>query len=149
MSDREFKATEIKFPQGIDLTLHTNGTIIGNDKYKPDKSFVNSNNEIVLVIESTSTGDRKVGVGELLQAEMYFAGNNISGTLIFSLCGKSSTSPKPDSQLDYLRPYFNFLKKLNPESGVTKIYIIDEIQFESVGWEALGNNFIATAKCLS
>lgn len=149
MPDRVFKETEIKFPKGVDLAVHTTGTIIGNNKYKPDKSFSNSNNEIVLVIESTSTGDRKVSVGELLQAEMYFSDNKISGTLIFSLCGKSTTSPKPDTQLEYLRPYFNFLKKFNPESGVTKIFIIDENQFESVGWEALGSNFIATAKCLS
>lgn len=133
----------------MNFNQNSNGKIIGSDKYKPDKSFNDSNGSTVLIIESTSTGDRKVSIGELCQAEKFFADNNISGTLIYSLCGKPENSPRPDTQYEYLMPYFKFLKKTNPNIGVTKIYIILERDFRSLGWYALDEGFKEKAKCLS
>jgi hypothetical protein len=149
MSDKQFKNSEIQFPKELNLNQRSNGKIIGNDKYKPDKSFNDSNGSTVLIIESTSTGDRKVSIGELCQAEKFFTDNNISGTLIFSLCGKSENSPRPDTQYEYLMPYFKFMKNSNPNLGVTKINIILEADFKALGWKALDENFKAKAKCLS
>jgi hypothetical protein len=146
MADCTFKESSITFAEG--WQRHTNGGGIGKDKYRPDLSFVDEAGRVVCVLESTSTNDRKVGVGELCLADKFFSDTETDGILIFSLCGKSSSHPRPDTQVAYLKPYFAFLREAKRPHGVKQIYIISEEDFEQCGWEALGVKFKVKAHVL-
>lgn len=146
MGDRIFKEREINFPAG--WRRHSNGGAIGKDKYRPDLSFADEAGRVVCVIESTSTNDRKVGVGELCLADKFFSDADIDGILIFSLCGKSTSPPRPETQAAYIRPYFTFLREAKRLHGVKRVYIITEDDFESCGWAALSEKFKEAAHAL-
>ena len=139
MADTEFKNKPISFPEG--WTRHSNGGVIDSGKYKPDLSFKNKQGRIVCVIESSSTNDRKVGVGELCLADKYFTDNKTDGILIFSLCGKSEYPPRPETQAQYIVPYFRHLKRSGLSYGVRQLYFILEEDFESLNWVALDEEF--------
>lgn len=139
MADTDFKNKQINFPSK--WTNNSKGSRIGNDNYKPDRSFKNENGEVVCVIESSSTNDRKVGVGELCLADKFFTDNQTDGILIFSLCGQSASPPRPDTQKKYLEPYFRHLKTNRQIHGVREIYFISEEDFETSNWVALDDNF--------
>jgi len=139
MADTDFKNKPITFSEN--WTPNSKGGRIGKDKYRPDRSFKNENGEVVCVIESSSTNDRKVGVGELCLADKFFTDNNVNGILIFSLCGKSDSPPRPDTQKEYLEPYFYHLKAKGRIHGVREIYFISEEDFESLNWIALTEEF--------
>ena len=140
MADSEFKKHPISFPEK-DWLSHSVGNAIGPDKYKPDRSFADDNGKVNCIIESSSTNDRKVGVGELCLADKYFSDNKVNGVLIFSLCGTCATRPKPETQLKYLRPYFLHLRSSGREFGVKTVYILDESSFAELGWKALTPEF--------
>lgn len=144
MADSEFKKHPISFPQQ-GWTPHSNGGVIGKDNYKPDRSFVNSDGNVICVIESTSTNDRKVGVGELCLADKFFFDFKVQGVLIFSLCGTASTRPTPKTQAKYLQPYFSYLRGSNREFGVSEIYILEEKDFAALQWQALTAKFAEVA----
>lgn len=146
MADSDFKNKKISFPEN--WASHTSGSIIGQHQYKPDRSFKDSNGNVVCVIESSSTNDRKVGVGELCLADKYFSDMQSAGILIFSLCGKSKYPPKPDTQAEYIEPYFRHLKSLSHIYGVKEVYFISEEDFESLNWVALDEKFRAKAVVL-
>lgn len=146
MADSDFKNKKISFLEG--WQPNTNGSIIGQHQYKPDRSFKNADGAVVCVIESSSTNDRKVGVGELCLADKYFSDSQIAGILIFSLCGKSKSPPNPDTQAGYIEPYFRHLKSLGLTHGVIEVYFISEEDFESLNWVALDENFCAKAVVL-
>jgi hypothetical protein len=143
MLDAEFKQAPISFPQG--WTRHSNGGAIGPDKYHPDLSFADAQGKVVCVIESSSTNDRKAGVGELCIADKFFSDSATDGVLIFSLCGISSNSPRRDTQAAYLSPYFKYLRAANRPHGVKEVYIIAEKDFKLCDWKALSEDFIANA----
>lgn len=147
MADTEFKNKPITFP--TKWTNNSNGSSIGNDNYRPDRSFKNEKNEVVCVIESSSTNDRKVGVGELCLADKFFSDNKIDGILIYSLCGRSASPPRPDTQKKYLEPSFRHLKAEKRPYGVKEIYFISEEDFEALKWVALDENFKKKAHILS
>lgn len=146
MADRIFKERPIHFAAG--WRRHSNGGAIGKDKYRPDLSYVDETGRVICILESTSTNDRKVGVGELCLADKFFSDANVDGILIFSLCGKSSSPPRPDTQSTYLKPYFTFLRQAKRAHGVKQVFIISEEDFEECGWEALGEGFKAKAQML-
>jgi len=146
MADRTFKECSITFAAG--WQRHSNGGVIGNDKYRPDLSYADETGRVVCVLESTSTNDRKVGVGELCLADKFFSDANRDGILIFSLCGRSTSPPRPDTQAAYLAPYFTFLREAKRPHGVKQVYIISEDDFEACGWQALGDQFKAKALVL-
>lgn len=146
MTDSDFKGKPITFLNG--WQPNTSGSIIGQHQYKPDRSFKDANGNIVCVIESSSTNDRKVGVGELCLADKFFSDNQIDGILIFSLCGNSEYPPRHDTQAKYLEPYFKHLNSLGRTHGVKKVYFISEKDFESLNWVALDNDFLAKAVVL-
>ena len=136
MADSDIKKKKISFPES--WLPHTSGCIIGQHQYKPDRSFKDSNGNVVCVIESSSTNDRKVGVGELCLADQYFSEIQCTGILIFSLYGKSKYPPKPDTQAKYIEPYFKYLKSLRLTTyGVKEVYFISEEDFESLGWHLM------------
>jgi hypothetical protein len=146
MADSDFKNKPITFP--TNWVCNSKGGQIGIDKYKPDRSFKNEENEVVCVIESSSTNDRKVGVGELCLADKFFTDSKIDGVLIFSLCGSSTSPPRPDTQKSYLEPYFRHLKTHGGPHGVREVYLISENDFESLNWVALDENFKKKAHVL-
>jgi hypothetical protein len=146
MADTEFKSRSITFPEG--WKRHSNGGVIDGAKYRPDLSFVDQEGNVVCVIESSSTNDRKVGVGELCLADKFFSDNKIDGVLIFSLCGKSQYPPRPDTQASYLKPYFRHLKRGSMPNGVRVVYFIDENEFADLGWAALSEAFEEKAHVL-
>lgn len=146
MSDTEFKNRPITF--AAKWAAHSAGCVIGSDRYKPDRSFKDESGEVICVIESSSTNDRKVEVGELCLADKFFSGNKTDGVLIFSLCGKSDHPPRPDTQTKYLEPYFRHLKAGNRPHGVREMYFIAEDDFASSGWVALHRTFLEKAYVL-
>lgn len=147
MADTDFKNKSITFPAG--WARNSNGCAIGTNGYRPDQSFENEKGKVVCVIESSSTGDRKVGIGELCLADLFFTDNKTDGILIFSLCGKSATSPRPDTQKQYLEPCFRHLNAKGRPHGVREVYLISEADFESLNWVALDDNFKSKAFVLS
>lgn len=146
MADSDFKKKTIVFPAGWER--HSKGEVIGFDKYRPDLSFRDAEGRVVCVIESSSTNDRKVGVGELFLADKFFSDSAVDGVLIFSLCGRSTSPPRPDTQYAYLLPYFTHLRSSVGAYGVKEIYIITETAFEACGWKALGDDFKSMAYVL-
>lgn len=143
MADSHFKRHKITFPFG--WKTHTSGTTVGNYKYKPDRSFIDDSGSVVCVAESSSTNDRKTGLGELCLADKFFYDNNRCGVLIFSLCGNSAYPPKPLSQANYIEPYFRHLKLCSGTKGVSEMYFIDEAIFEQLRWYALDEKFLSAA----
>lgn len=139
MADLTFKNSPFKLQEG--WKVHSTGESIGNFKYRPDISIKNSNGKFAYILESSSTNDRKVGLGELLLAEKLFIDEESKGTLVFSLCGVSTNSPRPDTQIEYIRPYFNFLKESNKDIGVVEIHFINEKEFKDAEWDVLSSKF--------
>lgn len=139
MADLEFKNTNFILQKG--WKVFSKGTTVGQDKYHPDISIKDSNNKFTCILESTSTNDRKVGLGELLLAEKLFVDEECKGILVFSLSGTGKQSPRPETQIKYIRPYFDFLKKVNKNIGVISIYFIKESDFKNAQWELFSKKF--------
>lgn len=137
--DSIFKNLLFSIPEN--WNINSNGSIVGKEQYKPDISIKNSDGKIVCILESTSTGDRKVGLGEMLQADKLFYDEEINGILIFSLSGVSSSSPTLITQSKYINPYFKYLKNINKKYGLKKIYFISESDFKSINWCLLSEDF--------
>lgn len=144
MADAEFKKHPISFPR-LGWIAHSAGSAIGKDRYRPDRSFVDQDGNVRCVIESTSTNDRKVGVGELCLADKFFSDSKTKGVLIFSLCGKGSARPRPETQFDYLKPYFQHLRNSGNEFGVLVVYVLNENDFAAQDWKALTPEFLSVA----
>lgn len=128
MADREFREQQVSLPSGWEIT--SRGTIIGNDQYKPDLA-ISYKGAVRTVAESSSTNDRKAAVGELLQAHKFFCDSGQDGKLILCLCGTSTKAPRPDTQADYLRPYFQYLYSLEGY-GLKSLFLLHEDQFRKV-----------------
>lgn len=139
MADSDFKNNKYVLLDG--WVVNSTGEVIGEDKYRPDISIRNNDGDVTCVMESTSTNDRKVGLGEMLLAEKFFIDNKNTGVLVFSLCGKSTSPPRPDTQYEYIKPYFELLKSQNKECGIKEIYFIYEEEFEQVNWNLLSEDF--------
>ena len=139
LPDKEFRNLDFVLPNN--QKVNTRGSIIGQDQYKPDISIVNSRNEVVFCIESSSSGDRKATLAEILQAEKYANDHKAHIELLICLAGNSKNSPTPTTQREYLKPYFDFLVKCrNVENfGVEKIYLLNESDFLA---------FVASGKCI-
>lgn len=129
MNDKEFRQLDLILSG--DNRINSRGTIIGNDQYKPDIGIVDSSGDVICCIESSSSGDRKATLAEMLQAEKYAVDNNLFLDLIICLSGKSKTSPTPKTQKLYLEPYFSFLKQNRKDEkiGIKKLYLIGELSF--------------------
>jgi len=91
--------------------------------YNPDVVFTLGNKKMV-IIEHSSTGDRKVHIGELLQAYQYAVESGNKCTFILVLDGKNETSPTVDAERERLSFYYEFLKKLT-NKDLMQVYVFD------------------------
>jgi len=96
--------------------------------YKPD--VVLENIDTVVFFESSSTGDRKVHIGELTQFFIYInsgAEQKENVYFVLFLCGNSKTSPTVDTEYDRLRYYYkNFSMKNSEHDKIKGIYIANQ-----------------------
>ena len=121
--DSEFKAN-LKlegFSERIDKQL------LG-EFYAPDK--IMENNDTVIFFESSSTGDRKVHIGELTQFLSYVnSGIETKKNIyyVLFLCGNSKSSPTVEKEYDRLRYYFeNNTMKNSERNKIKGIYIANQ-----------------------
>lgn len=78
-------------------------------KYSPDKCLRKKATGEFLIIEQSSTGDRKVNIGELVQAAIWLCEKKAKGMLVYILTGNSSTSSTPKTLKKYLQPYYEWI----------------------------------------
>ena len=121
--DSEFKANlQMKgFTKRIDKQL------LG-EFYAPD--MIMENGDTVIFFESSSTGDRKVHIGELTQFLTYMTSGveqKENVYFVLFLCGNSKTSPTVDTEYDRLRYYYkNFSMKNSEHDKIKGIYIANQ-----------------------
>ena len=96
--------------------------------YKPDAILENSNS--VIICESSSGGDRKVHIGELMQFLSYVNGEKESKDNVYwilFLCGNGSTSPKVLQEQKRLHFYFkNFSMKNSERKRIKGMYVTNQ-----------------------
>jgi hypothetical protein len=107
------RTKDIKFKNIIEELLVKNNSISViennlNEFYHPDGVLIYK--EYHYILEHSSTGDRKVHLGELIQAYEYSIRNNHKVVLIIILDNQTKTAPKKDAELKRLNYYLNFLK---------------------------------------
>lgn len=114
------------------------------DYYQPDKIFTSINNKMeFIVMESSSTGDRKVHIGELLQFLTFVSSKDIyieKATYILFLCGKGKSSPTVNGEYNRLKYYFdNYPIKPEVLKKIKGIYITDTKDYSSLDISKINN----------
>lgn len=95
--------------------------------YNPDKIL--ENEDSIIFFESSSTGDRKVHIGELIQFLTYVSLGVEKRHIFFVLflCGESKSSPSVDSEIQRLRYYYkNYSMKNTEREKIKGIYIVNQ-----------------------
>jgi hypothetical protein len=112
--------------------------------YHPDLTLENKSH--LIIFESSSTGDRKVHIGELVQFLTYINSNSIYNeySFILSLCGASETSPSIQEEIGRLQYYYDSfpLSKVK-RSQIKKIAVVDQNDFD---WANLDEEIISSMK---
>ena len=97
-------------------------------KYAPDSVWGDDNTEFVL--ESSSTSDRKVHIGELIQFLTYVStskNRKQNYYFILFLCGEADNSPRADLEYKRLKRYFdNFPMTETIKSSIAGVYVVDQ-----------------------
>ena len=100
--------------------------VIFSEFYNPDILFVNDKK--IIVVESSSTGDRKVHIGELFQF-LVFAVNNAKYEefyFLLDLCGQGKNRSTSENEIKRLQYYFNnFPISQDNKLKIKKIAICD------------------------
>lgn len=98
-----------------------------NFEYKPDCVLANENTEYFL--ESSSTGDRKVHIGELIQFLTYISTvteRKENYYFILFLCGKGKYAPRAALEYERLKFYFDhYSMPENIKESIAGIYVVD------------------------
>ncbi|PFD44777.1 hypothetical protein [Bacillus cereus] len=107
--------------------------------YNPDLILKDSNNMVIL--EHSSTGDRKVHIGELTQFIEYVINSEDANkhSLIIFLDGKSVSPPKEKQEQARLKFYIDRLFLLEAEL-LKKIFFIGVVKFEEKNLNNLSLN---------
>ena len=96
--------------------------------YNPD--MILENDDTVIFFESSSTGDRKVHIGELTQFLSYVnlgVEEKKKIYYVLFLCGNSETSPTVEKEYDRLRYYFeNHTMKNSERNKIKGMYIANQ-----------------------
>ncbi len=121
--------------QGKDKKFKENIKVEGYEEYKtkneqffkfyhPDKILKKDNS--IIILESSSAGDRKVHIGELTQFLTYVSccDRNIDIYFVLFLCGDSKTAPKVENEIERLRYYYNnYPMKNSDREKIKGVYI--------------------------
>ena len=124
--DREFKSK-------ISVTDYENITksVSINNIYEPDAVFLKENT--VIVFESSSTGDRKVHIGEMIQFITHIVKNGKYNECYFVLylCGEGKTSPTIENEKERLQEIYNKLSLSKEErKKIALIAIADQFKID-------------------
>jgi len=121
--DSEFKAKL----QVEEFTERTDKQLLGK-YYAPDK--VMENTDAVIFFESSSTGDRKVHIGELTQFLSYVnLGVETKPNIyyVLFLCGQSKNAPTVEKEQERLNYYFeNHVIKNSERKKIKGLYIANQ-----------------------
>ncbi len=120
--DKAFKVLNHIFEQGYQVAKADNG-------YNPDVLAINSEENRAIILEHSSTGDRKVNIGEMFQADKWLRDKEYKGELIFVLDGQSENSPTCNGQFKRLSPLFEEYLK-GGTFGLKKVVIISRESHE-------------------
>lgn len=97
---------------------------IKHDFYKPDCVFENGKD--VIIVESSSTGDRKVHIGEMVQFIEYASSmKDKCFYFVLFLCGTSKTSPKANTVKGRLEYYYSSCA-INKNDNIKGIYVVEQ-----------------------
>lgn len=92
--------------------------------YSPDCVFEKEN--VIIVAESSSTGDRKVHIGELIQfIEYAHSMKNKDFYYFLFLCGENVTSPRAETEKPRLKHYYDSYA-VNKSDNIKGIYVVDQ-----------------------
>ncbi|USK61645.1 hypothetical protein [Peribacillus asahii] len=127
MEDSKFKELKHKFGKGYQR-------IKLSGKYNPDVVAVNSTSGKAIIIESSSTGDRKVNIGEMFQADKWLRDEGYRGILIIVLDGKGDFPSTCKEQKKRLLPLFSEYLK-NSKSGLHKVLIVTQNDYNNVQYD--------------
>lgn len=131
--DRTFK-TNVDI---CDFEKQTVGDIVGKN-YHPDAIFTKS--KTIIILESSSTGDRKVHIGELIQfIEFVEHDKNYEDYyFVLFLCGRSKTSPDVKNEVKRLEACLPCIKCCI-KSKIKGIYIAnqDKVELGSLNMEKI------------
>ena len=127
MKDSDFKNLPHKFEESYERY-----NVPG--KYNPDVVAINNTSKKALIIESSSTGDRKVNIGEMLQADKWLRDEGYQGTLIIVLDGKGKYPPTCKDQKERLLPLFDEYLE-NSITGLEKVLIITQFDYEQAAYD--------------
>lgn len=110
-------------------------------KYTPDSVCGDENTEFIL--ESSSTSDRKVHIGELIQFLTYVSttqNRKPNYFFVLFLCGEADNSPRADLECKRLKAYFNnFPMTETIKSTIAGIYVVDQ---KMVSMKLTKNDFL-------
>lgn len=111
-----------------------------DSKYAPDVVYGDDTTEFIL--ESSSTSDRKVHIGELIQFLIYVSttgDRKQNYYFILFLCGESNNRPSAVLECKRLKAYFdNFPITETIKSSIAGIYVVDQ---ETVPMKLTINDF--------
>ena len=112
LTDSEFKKLNFADKNGEAINILNNNL---GDYYKPDIVLGLSNGELA-ILEHSSTGDRKVHIGELLQAFQYAFSSGKKVHWLLFLDGKGQNSPTVTYEKCRLNFYLDFLRCNSPKN---------------------------------
>lgn len=121
MSDKDFKQSQIEGFEKLNLPKEW------REKYNPDVAV--KKDKTVIIMESSSTGDRKVHIGELAQFLAFVNSDTEYEEFyyVLLLCGVSENSPKEATELSRLQFYYdNYPISKNKREKIKGIYIKEE-----------------------
>ena len=99
-----------------------------DSKYTPDRVYGDDITEFIL--ESSSTSDRKVHIGELIQFLTYVSttkNRKQNYYFILFLCGKADNPPRADLECKRLKIYFDHFPMTEiVKSSIAGIYVVDQ-----------------------
>ena len=100
-----------------------------NDFFTPD-GFINTKDKII-IIEHSSTGDRKAHIGELLQAFTFMKVNSKDTILITVLDNDNENGPKKAIEQERLEYFLHSLKQ-DYQSHSFEVYVLDKNEVNTV-----------------
>lgn len=122
MGDKEFKQSKIEGFSKFNIQESW------KEFYYPDLTM--SKEKTIVIMESSSTGDRKVHIGELIQFLSYVASDSDFDEyyLVIFLCGNGKNPPAEDSEIRRLQFFYDkFPISREKRNKIKGIYVKKEV----------------------